>query len=383
MRILFLSALLISLSSSAFGADEYLSRNVVAQPEPSNLCERLLRGTLDGVYVVTNQKTNDSSLVRLKSVGGENAYLIAAVRLNLPATGVRELQVERLSDGLNLTPESGVVDLMSIDRRDSHATFRFESAQDAHNRMFVAAPIAPEETYSGVVLSPDHFELRFDDPIGDDFRFTRVRLDDRSFERLSSPSLKSLLATRLHSRNIGNMDYLITVEMQRPMSESEAKELLDVNYAFPIQGDGENSYQFIVPMTVYNFLEQADSWTRLWEVARLDTIPARAINPELLRRIETTTNSRLGPAPTGKLGSSTTPPAAPPKSLGETKAPPPSSAQAPKAAAAAPQPPKDTPPPTAAGGTPKKQVQHDDELGDLESELSAALDDLDNNNKKP
>jgi hypothetical protein len=129
--------------------------------------------------------------------------------------------------------------------------------------------------------------LRFQSPFDSEVQFTRVKLD-KSFELAVSQSLKSLLASRLDPGENGIADYIVTVEMKKPLMPNEAEEVLGTQLIYPIDevaGSNGPFYRFAVPKNIYELLESISAWTRHWEVAHIDAVPTRVLNDDLIRQI--------------------------------------------------------------------------------------------------
>lgn len=327
-----------------------------------NLCEQLLNADLSGHYVATNLTTGRSALVELRPLGSSRSFAIHTLRLNLPATGFRELEFERAQPGWLIDESTGArVNILSWMRAGSELLFRFESSDDAE-AVYLGMPLGDERSLQGDLLKPLSWTLRFRDGFESDVRFTRVVLD-RAFETTASQSLKSQLATRLHDENsLGRPDSILVVEMKRPMTLEEACNVLETPAVCPLEpedpGRDGRSYRFGVGLGVYGLLESMGHWVRHWEIVRVDILHLKLLSPDFMSRL----NERI------KLAAS---------SAAQVRGPARSAEQAPRPAALSgpfgtmsqtpPRSSATTPPPRMGlGGPPQAQppaAEEDDELG--------------------
>lgn len=293
----FLSRLLLAALTIAAGAAGAVDANLApgarystASPTRNghHLCERLLDADLSGYYVVTDQKNGHSALIQLRRLGGSAAYTVSTAKLNLAAEGFRELQPERTALGwrIDIAKPDRRVNVLSLEREGEDLAFHFEDTQDPAGETFSGLPIEDPSGVRGDILRPEAWTIHFGGALDADMRFTRVRFD-RAFEVAVSQSLKSLLAERLESDGPGKVDYIIFVEMKKPMTMNEACQILGTEFtcALDTEDRDQRYYRFAVPKTVYEFLESVGGWTRHWEITHIDMVPARVLNSSLLSRV--------------------------------------------------------------------------------------------------
>jgi len=288
-RALMLLTLLL-FTVAVFAADKNFVKEEYNQDTYHNACERLLDANLSGFFVVKNLKTNGAQLVQLKRLGNNSAYIIANAKLDLGASGIRELEFSRTNYGWYIGDEAQphkAVNVMSIQREGNGVKFTFQDVADAENFTYEANPNDQDIMAQGDILNPDELTLHFDRGMIADVHLTRVKLD-RTFELIVSQSLKSLLATKVDPENDGGWnDYVIMVEMKMPLTVDEAEDVLGTKVIYPIAttSGNEPAYRYAVPKSLFGLLESVGKWIRKSQIAHIDAVPASILDRNLVQKL--------------------------------------------------------------------------------------------------
>ncbi|MGZ3723220.1 MAG: hypothetical protein ACXVA9_09835 [Bdellovibrionales bacterium] len=287
---LFIIAAVLWFSFPLLAAD----RNFTEYEESSyyNACERLLEADLSGYFVATklDPEHKHSQVIQLRRLGTTSAYTVNVATMELASTGIRELQFNRGSEGWLIGDPASPgkrVNILTIDRAGGEIGFKFEDANDPLGVAYTGQPVEESGAIQGDILNPDQWIVDFEGLFSGEVQFTRIKLD-KAFEQVVSQSLKSLLATRLDPGEAGVADFIITVETKKPLTIDEAEDILGAATVYPLDevaGSNVPFYRFAVPINIYELLEYVGHWTRRWEVSHIDAVPARLINPEIVRAI--------------------------------------------------------------------------------------------------
>jgi hypothetical protein len=277
---------LVLLFCSTAQAADY---NLTALPSDKDLqeraCARLLEGDYSGYYVV-NSSGQGSALLELRRLGNSTAYAISTARINMNLSGKIELQ--RFRDGWRLEgaqEESKSVNILNLESEDGELLFRFQNPQLIDGTSHVG--VSTYKQIEGDILRPDSFEMNFKNEFDATVRFTRLRLDS-GFDRIASYALKSHLASRLDSDSPPKPDFVVVLEVSRPLTEEEGGRLLDLPFVslFDLnEFQDQRDYRFAAAMTEYELLDKAAVWARQPEVRGLGVLHIRSISIELLRRV--------------------------------------------------------------------------------------------------